>query len=710
MQLDLRLDDILNRSLRLESPMNFRIPLDLENIKQLSSKILPSLKTDESGLTLLAKESRSIDIDILKKSFDDLSKVNLSKMIQNEKLTFSEECAEAMKTSTAESVEKSSKKDDISSDYFIFSNLARQMKEKETLLHRLICHAEPAAISRFGTIQSEDEQMELSSLSGFYNYNLFSTDFVHLIDRTIRNELSQEVRNALADTYSIIGCISQEKSPLLGSLRYLTQLFRRIITNEVNKNRINGNRGGAIGLIPTIKAYVILKNYPFGYSQWAVLYFSLLCGVQRELLDFLDTNSEIFSDCIKPALENYFQHLPLPKSIANSLEAYHDRDITMKKIDPFKTIVLAILTRKHNIPDSEQIIESTEEWLWIRLQFIHVDSLNGQSSADLSELAEELKDFDPKDRPSPFLRGQVYLLTNLYQKAAEWFLSCENYVNHCLHIVISMNMANLIDDHILVRPLLIYAKDIFRADPTAAIRYLSLLHERELRIDTIATFVVETKKGEKIFYSQNDSIPVISSVLPPDEQHEIIQKAAHLAEYRDMHSKAANIYSLIGQFDEVIDLECIQLRKYIEGFLDDNVYNECQRIYEQILSNNSPESNDKFQIFRVLLQFALASHHARANEYREATDLIEKADFLPTTNEQVQPFRIMLMASSELRKALPTMIIIAIKSYAELYGNAKNEKKEYDKKKADAILELTSDIDIPNYAQKELLDDSLRFQ
>ena len=227
---------------------------------------------------------------------------------------------------------------------------------------------------------------ELKEISSFYYRYLFQSDFVHSIGEVIRSEeaqgfYSRDVQTALANTYSIIDCLSQERTPNLGSIRYLSNLTRRVIKEEVNKNRNNVKRGGAIGIIPTIESYIKLQKSEFSDSPWAILYYAMRCGVREELFQFLEKeeNKSFFPDNIKSALEMHFQHLPLDESVANDLEKYHARDVTMKKIDPYKTIILSILTKKHIVPDSQRIIKSLEEWLWIRMQYLDDDKWYDQS-------------------------------------------------------------------------------------------------------------------------------------------------------------------------------------------------------------------------------------------------------------------------------------------------------------------------------------------
>lgn len=719
---DLVLDDILSRSLRLKSPMNFRIPPHFECIRQQSQKILSDFNdknAQEDGLDLLARQrinDRPVDIKLATNNLKD--KIDISKIIPNENPSFSTKCAEALKASISESINKSSEKVCLTSSDFVFSNLAQQMKANETLIHRKICQPESVSISRFDSPQNEDEKMDLTPLATFYNEYLFGTDYIHTIESVIRSEDAQQyfqrdVQISLADTYSIIDCLSQEKSPLLGSLRYLSILTRRVIKNEVNKNRGNINRGGEIGLIPTIKTYVKLQNYPFKYSPWAVLYFAIRCDVRDELDDFFNENRKIFSGSIRLALENYFNQLPLEKSVVDELENIQSRDVTMQKIDPFKTIILSILTKKHIIPDSSSTIKSFEEWLWIRMQYIHGD--NSESNDGFKQLQEEFKDYKPDDPSNPFLFGQLYLLINQYQKAAEWFLKCEDNVDDCLHVVIAMKIAKLIDDSCLMKPLLLYAKDVFRSNQISAIRYLSLL-SKESRIEAISRLTVEVKNGEEIFIPLRNELPPISNVITPDEQHQINLRAAQLAEYRGIHYKAALLYSLVPLYDHVLDHECIELRKYIEGFLDDSVLKSHLIIYNKIKINTKSVSFEKFNALRILMCFAYAYLHAHKGEFSEAVEQVEKADFLPISTEDVQPFREKLMANSELRKALPKMLIVAIKSYAELFKSYADSRAVKpgtfikNKEKAEAIIELTSDIDIPNYAQEQILNFSLEFQ
>ena len=696
------IDDILARSLRLEAPSDFRVPMSVKNISSSSRNILSKFDTDSSkqhGQLLLSQQK----VDSSK--FDQTIKsIDPSHIVQNEKLSFSEFCRDSFHDAVVKSILATVHNDNTSYDDFFFDGLLKEMKRKELSLHRTLSQHVPASLPIYES-KSPDVKMVLSQSAQFYYNCILTNEFAKNIARDVRkndqNIFTMEVQQTLSDTFNIIHIMSEAKSTLQGAIRYLERQARKAITNEVNMNLPNANRGGKIGIIPTVQAFIKLNKFKFGNSPWAVLFFTIRVGAFQDAIQYLNENQHLFPIELLQSLKMYANHTRLTNNLATALEEVLSREATMVSCDFFKAATLSVITGKLILPEND-IIRTVEDWIWMWLQFTKKpDSLI------------ENKNLMIPDRMNPFKQGQIFLLSGLFENAAKWFLSCDENIDDCLHIVIAMMDLHLINCDLVLESLLLYAKDLFKADPIAAVRYLSLIENQEKKILSIAKLAVDAQHGEQIFeYSENGGLSPISQVLIPEEQHKVIIKAAEIAEYYDQHGKAASFYSLAGDYNKVIDLECIELTQCIEGFLGEEIINHSISLYQSMINNGVSIEWNRLEPMKILIHFAKSSAYLRNGQFQNATEEIENARLFPSERSDIDQFRESILSKPELQKAIPATLVNAMKAYTELYKMLPPSSiaRLQEKKKGEAILDLTSEIDVPEAIQKEILDLYLEFQ
>ncbi|OHT09999.1 hypothetical protein TRFO_20900 [Tritrichomonas foetus] len=705
------LDDILVRSSRLEANSHFRVPLSPPHILQLTKKIQSNSNLEDSariGQLLLAQQVRNKKQELdASRTKQILSSINASNFIPNENISFSAQCRESLQNSIVNSLTQTTDKEKFNSEDFIFNNLANSLKSKEIELHRALTRHTPASNPKY-ILEDESQQQvvkELSPSAQFYLYNIldkdqFSERVAKSISNNTQNLFTAEIQKTLSDTFEIINSIKKfPGKPKYASLHFLEHQMRKYITNEVNLNLKNSTRGGEIGFIPTIKAYVKQKYPKYENSRWAVLYLALRSGAFDEAIQFVEDNLDEFPPDVQIAVQLYINRVQTEHIYVHKEDLM--RKVTMNIYDPFQVLTMSILAQETSTR-SEELIEFTEDWLWIRMQFID----------DFRPIIDELANFKPKDKVNPFQTGQILMLIGQYEEAAKWFLLCDENIDDCLHITIALMRANLISSQAIIKPLLLYAKDLFEADSVYAIRYLALLNNEEARIAAIAKLAVEVENGDKVFSSNDGTMSPISQVLEPNEQQKVMQKAALLAEERDQHRKAAKIYLFAHNFEKVIDLECIELRQYIEGFLDNDAIKDLNTMYQILLNNAVRVHKSKLDVMRILIRFAYASFYVKVEQFQNAAEQIEISDLLPKSREQIAEYKEKLVAKTELQRAIPALLTVALTVYTKLYQNlpATSLARLQEKEKGESILDLASEIEIPEATQKQLLDMSLKFQ
>lgn len=257
---------------------------------------------------------------------------------------------------------------------------------------------------------------------------------------------------------------------------------------------------------------------------------------------------------------------------------------------------------------------------------------------------------------------------------------------------------------------------VFPASPTNAIRYLSLINNKDDRINAIAQLIVDVENGSVVFDSQNE-MSSISQFLVPTEQNTVLELAAHKSEMMDQIEKANGFYILLGNYQKAIELECNQLCQYIEGFFDIDILPKAISIYNDILDSGISIPPHLFDDFRILLRISCAcrfirnvSKENKIDSYQKAINEIESADIIPLSKSSVYDYiERSHNYSSYLQRVIPTTLYIALTSYVNIY-NLINNRNENLKEKGEALITFAGNLSyLPMKIQKEILDLSLDF-
>lgn len=705
------LDDIFIRSQRLEFLTQFQVQLPLSNILHSTRLIQRDQNSGDAirngQLFLASKEEFPRASEIIKNI-----KIEPSKEIF---MSFNDRSQECYQTAIVSSILKARKSTSDEFHNFFNESMKKDFQCSDLTVDQSVI---TMPLNHIEGRYLKDSKMELTMYANAYitalsnNQNDIFEGFLNAVPTYLFSFLGEN-QMSFYDNFRIMNILKKNINDIKkGALEFLEIRMKRFIQNEVNSNLTKAKRGGTIGIIQAIQGYLNLQRHKFYQSSWAVIYYALRCGELQAALEFTLAHNSDFDKDVRIALQLRAEGHDIDEKRRNSLASYLTREATSISCDPFKVLSLSILTKiKNSIPEND-VIQTIDDWLWLRLQLVD----------DIEDIAEEFKEKKVifSDPANPFLHGQILMLIGQFEEAAKWFLSCNNNVQCNLHIVLLMHITKFIGSELLFNefnsPLLDYAMKVFPGSPTNAIRYLSYINNKDERINAIAQLIVDVDNGSIVFDSRNE-MSSISQFLVPTEQNAVLELAAQKSKMMDQIEKANEFYILLGDYKSVVELECNQLCQYIEGFFDIDIIPKTITVYNDILDSGINVPPQLFEDFRILLRISCAcrfirniSKENKIDSYQKAINEIEAADIIPLSKSRVYDYLERANNySSYLQRIIPTTLYVALNSYVNLY-NLINNRNENLKEKGESLISFAGSISyLPMKIQKEILDLSLEF-
>lgn len=341
----------------------------------------------------------------------------------------------------------------------------------------------------------------------------------------------------------------------LGAWRFLCLQFREDkMRHEVALRPVQAARGGVPGILGDVRAYLKLafsRGVPeelesgphvHGLPLWPQVYFCLRSGDFTAALTLLQTCNEagggnpstgLLEECVRSFIASKeMRQLPdawLTKLVQDyGLHARRGRDAYYRVC----CVVLARLNPaagdKMALPDSDydQLFQSIEDYLWLRLSIARIDGDAAPPGAlstyalPLREVQQEMQEFgaahfDPRG-DSPLFYALVLVLTGQYAAAVAYLDSVANASAEAVHIAfvlyyygmlregssggrgedsggalsdacLTVDFASLVWSYVLR-----FAK----SDPTAAVVYLFTIRDGATRDHYLKKLLLETRQVE----------------------------------------------------------------------------------------------------------------------------------------------------------------------------------------------------------------------
>lgn len=697
------LNEVLTRSKRLEQVLPFRPQLTVPTILQRSRNI--SRSTDDSRVGYLLLAQQHVDIENAKEILDSITD---PRIISDNYISFQDRSDFSYQDVIVKSIANVQKSTEKLNDDLIYKTF---MQKKQSSIAQIehpisvpIHNLDPTRLEIYG----DSLRMELVERSKFYCNLLpqFNENMALVISEAIlstKGKLNNNESQYFADTFKLIHYINNPSNTIKGASAFLEKQKKLLIEKETQSNLLYLERGGEIGIIPTIKAYLRYRKNPHAESPYAVIFYAIRCGELKAASDFA-SEAEVDKN-VAIALQLYSNRNPLG-IYKNTLMGYLNSEFESTRSDIFKVLTLSILTKTRRKITSEKKT-TIQDWLWFELQF----------TTDLKTLASKLISEYQSDYPE--LRGQILLMIGSFDEAASWFLSqCEktNYQDN-LHIVLCLHHLGFISSDVLLEPLIKYAIEVFKTDQKSAIQYLSLITEHDKRIDSIAKLVIKADNGcqmfeERIEPDRSYMISPINEVLLPDEVNEVIGKACIKARQLDLYDIVIDLYLLRDDYMGILKYDCIKLKQIIKSFSNLKLLDKINQHYSKIVENQGKENEfnvdyKSLVIMQNLYKLAAGCEFVRGRNYESAVTVFESTDLFPSIGISAEIMQQTFSNMPEdIKEVMPFVLVPALASYYNLYLSDKDtnlSNREKLRERSESIRQFASVIDLDSEMQALIL-------
>jgi len=500
----------------------------------------------------------------------------------------------------------------------------------------------------------------------------------------------------LSDIFLLISTLNELNTRSLSISKFLEKQMLTIIKNELNNNLNLANRGGVIGIIPSIEGYLNLLTNNNSRSPWAILYYAVRCGEIEEALRYVTDMNPQFDQYIVTALQRKVMGIPISGDLKNKLTTYFKNEIISPKCDPFKAITLSVLCGVGGY-SNESIIVSFEDFLWFRLQL----------NVSFSCIVKDINGVTFDDANNPFMHGQVLILTDRLDEAAQWFLSNKEYDEDCFHIALALHSEGLINSNVISGSILEKSLFYSKIEPSLSIRYISMINNREERLRIMANLIVDSTDGISFFLPDEEGASPASQVLSPEDHKRAIETSAEESLHRGMYERAISLYKLSGNYENCALVISQQLKRYMDSSLGVWIIDVANQFLDQI--SNYPISIDSLLLLKQLVSIANSSFLIQKCNYIDGISEIEKADIFPTNSSQFDEYKKRIQRSHPLLKSvIPYALVNSAKAISEiikLFPQNDSGKKQM-KERANVIINFSSvlDIDMHEEMQRKLLN------
>lgn len=243
------------------------------------------------------------------------------------------------------------------------------------------------------------------------------------------------------------------------SRKVLEQAYLKFIDRTLAQNPRETILGGKPTMVDRVKAFCAIraKRLPpseidkieviNGSAPWMLIFYLMRSGLFKEINEILITSSSQRSDPVLASFLKSFLDSP-NHSMALQARAQVQAEFNQRQLqgpqDPFKMAILKIIGRcdlyKKTIPD---LLQSSEDYLWLQLWLIRDDEPSNPSTYTLADLQRTICEFGPSyfsgsaaGRPgNPLNYFQMLLLTGQFEKSINSLLMT-GYHLEAVHVAI----------------------------------------------------------------------------------------------------------------------------------------------------------------------------------------------------------------------------------------------------------------------------------
>ncbi|ODV73578.1 linker nucleoporin NIC96 [Cyberlindnera jadinii NRRL Y-1542] len=441
-----------------------------------------------------------------------------------------------------------------------------------------------------------------------------------------------------------------------------------------------------------------------GIPIWALIFYLLRAGCEKEALDLVLENQNIFKK-VEQSFVPYFkayvnsQDKRLPQDLITKIQNEFNNHIK-KSVDgdPYRYAVYKILGRcqlsRRNISN---IALTVEDWLWMHFMLVQDGP---QSDFDPAHEKYTLVDFQQmilSYGPTKFTNNylQVLLLSGLYDDASRY--STELNEMDGVHLSIGMAYYQLMQSSANDKAQLkergdkfskllgTYIKSFKFSDPRIAVEYLVLIclfdNEASTCHDALKELILETREFSILLGKVNSAgVRVPGKIeqrkslinLDKDFLHKVTEQAAITADKEGRVYDGLLLYQLAEEYQIVISIINRLLGEYLSNteldqplVEDGNTETNPVLIAQNFLAVYQNVSVEKQVICKKLLKIAEIRQLYLEKDWDETLRRIEELDILPVSaNSNLADTRLkaeeLSYLDESLLKNIPNLLLIAM--------------------------------------------------
>uniref|UniRef100_G1MQT3 Nuclear pore complex protein Nup93 n=1 Tax=Meleagris gallopavo TaxID=9103 RepID=G1MQT3_MELGA len=462
--------------------------------------------------------------------------------------------------------------------------------------------------------------------------------------------------------------------------------------------------GGVPGTYQLVRSYLNIKlpapvpglqdGEVEGHPVWALIYYCMRCGDLTAAMHVVKRAQHQLGE-FKTWFQEYMNSKERRLSIAteNKLRLHYRRALR-NNTDPYKRAVYCIIGRCDITDNQSEVADTTEDYLWLKLNQVCFDDDGASSSQDrltLSQFQKQLlEDYGESHfavNQQPFLYFQVLFLTAQFEAAIAFLFRTERLRCHAVHVALvlfelklllksSGQSAQLLSHEVgdppgvrrlnFVRLLMLYTRKFESTDPREALQYFYFLRNEKdsqgenMFLRCVSELVIESREV-CLCFSPSDSPGVIDKFN--SDTKPIINKVASAAENKGLFEEAAKLYDLAKNPDKVLELMNKLLSPVVPQISTpqsnkERLKNMAHSIAERYKAQGISAKKSIDSTFYLLLDLITFFDEYHAGHIDRAFDIIERLKLVPLSQdcveERVAAFR---NFSDEIRHNLSEVLL-----------------------------------------------------
>uniref|UniRef100_A0A8C3KXT5 Nuclear pore complex protein Nup93 n=1 Tax=Chrysolophus pictus TaxID=9089 RepID=A0A8C3KXT5_CHRPC len=455
------------------------------------------------------------------------------------------------------------------------------------------------------------------------------------------------------------------------ALRYLEQSYKNYTFVTVFGNLHQAQLGGVPGTYQLVRSYLNIKlpapvpglqdGEVEGHPVWALIYYCMRCGDLTAAMHVVKRAQHQLGE-FKTWFQEYMNSKERRLSIAteNKLRLHYRRALR-NNTDPYKRAVYCIIGRCDITDNQSEVADTTEDYLWLKLNQVCFDDDGASSSQDrltLSQFQKQLlEDYGESHfavNQQPFLYFQVLFLTAQFEAAIAFLFRTERLRCHAVHVALvlfelklllksSGQSAQLLSHEVgdppgvrrlnFVRLLMLYTRKFESTDPREALQYFYFLRNEKdsqgenMFLRCVSELVIESREFDMIL-----------GKLENDGSRKVMASAA---ENKGLFEEAAKLYDLAKNPDKVLELMNKLLSPVVPQISTpqsnkERLKNMAHSIAERYKAQGISAKKSIDSTFYLLLDLITFFDEYHAGHIDRAFDIIERLKLVPLSQDCVE--------------------------------------------------------------------------